>query len=122
MSLKGILMSTVKLYDSLPYETEFTAKIIKISSFDKEKNLYELLIDQTLFFPEAGGQSCDKGSINIGGSTTTTVEKVAIDNEDIITHIIRSEIPLQPDSLAGTEIYGKLNWAHRFSNMQQHSA
>ena len=26
-----------KLYDNLPYETEFTAKIIKISSFEKEK-------------------------------------------------------------------------------------
>ena len=67
-------MSTIKLYDSLPYETEFTAKIIKFSSFDKEKKLYELVINQTLFFPEAGGQSCDKGSINMGDSTTT-VEK-----------------------------------------------
>ena len=114
-------MSTVKLYDNLPYETEFTAKIIKISSIEKENNLYELVLDKTLFFPEAGGQSCDKGSINIGDSTTI-VEKVVIDNEDIITHIIRSEFPLQPNSLVGSEIYGKIDWTHRFSNMQQHSA
>ena len=114
-------MSTVKLYDNLPYETEFTAKIIKISSFEKENNLYELVLDKTLFFPEAGGQSCDKGSINIGDSTTI-VEKVVIDNEDIITHIIRSELSLQPDSLIGIEIAGMIDWTHRFSNMQQHSA
>ena len=114
-------MSTVKLYDNLPYETEFTAKIIKLSSSDKENCLYELVLDSTLFFPEAGGQSCDKGSINIGGSSTT-VERVVIDNEDVITHIIRSELPLQPDSLIGTEIAGKIDWTHRFSNMQQHSA
>ena len=114
-------MSTVKLYDNLPYETEFTAKIIKLSSSDKENCLYELVLDSTLFFPEAGGQSCDKGSINIGGSSTT-VKRVVIDNEDVITHIIRSELPLQPDSLIGTEIAGKIDWTHRFSNMQQHSA
>ena len=114
-------MSTIKLYDSLPYETEFTAKIINISSFDKEKNLYELVLDKTLFFPEAGGQSCDKGSIKTGNSTTT-VERVIIDNEDVITHIIHSEIPLQLENLAKAEIYGKIDWIHRFSNMQQHSA
>ena len=114
-------MSTIKLYDSLPYETEFTAKIIKISSFDKEKKLYELVLDKTLFFPEAGGQSCDKGNINIENSTTI-VERVFIDNEDVITHIIHSEIPLQLENLAKAEIYGKIDWIHRFSNMQQHSA
>ena len=114
-------MSTVKLYDNLPYETEFTAKIIKISSIDRENNLYELVLDQTLFFPEAGGQSCDKGSINIG-DFSTVVEKVVIDNEDIITHIIHSEHPLQPDNLIGIEIAGMIDWTHRFSNMQQHSA
>lgn len=114
-------MSTIKLYDSLPYETEFTAKIIKISSFDKEKKLYELVLDKTLFFPEAGGQSCDKGNINIENSTTI-VERVVIDNEDVITHIIHSEIPLQLENLAKAEIYGKIDWIHRFSNMQQHSA
>ena len=114
-------MSTIKLYDSLPYETEFTAKIIKISSFDKEKNLYELVLDKTLFFPEAGGQSCDKGNINIE-NPTTIVERVVIDNEDVITHIIHSEIPLQLENLAKAEIYGKIDWIHRFSNMQQHSA
>ena len=114
-------MSTIKLYDSLPYETEFTAKIIKFSSFDKEKNLYELVLDKTLFFPEAGGQSCDKGNINIENSTTI-VERVVIDNEDVITHIIHSEIPLQLENLAKAEIYGKIDWIHRFSNMQQHSA
>ena len=114
-------MSTIKLYDNLPYETEFTAKIIKISSFDKEKKLYELVLDKTLFFPEAGGQSCDKGNINIENSTTI-VERVFIDNEDVITHIIHSEIPLQLENLAKAEIYGKIDWIHRFSNMQQHSA
>ena len=114
-------MSTIKLYDNLPYETEFTAKIIKISSFDKEKNLYELVLDKTLFFPEAGGQSCDKGNINIENSTTI-VERVVINNEGVITHIIHSEIPLQLENLAKVEIYGKIDWIHRFSNMQQHSA
>ena len=74
-------MSTIKLYDNTPYDTKFTAKILSLKSVDKENNLYELVLDKTLFFPEAGGQSCDKGSIFIT-ENKTAVEKVQIDKED----------------------------------------
>ena len=114
-------MQTIKLYDTVPYDTSFTSKIISISSFDNEDNLYELVLERTLFFPEAGGQSCDKGIIKIE-DITTIVEKVLIDKDDIITHIISSDLPLTPDKLIGSEIYGEIDWSHRFSNMQQHSA
>ena len=113
-------MSTIKLYDNTPYDTKFTAKILSLKSVDKENNLYELVLDKTLFFPEAGGQSCDKGSIFIT-ENKTAVEKVQIDKEDNITHIISSSSPLNIEMLTDTEIAGEIDWNHRFSNMQQHS-
>lgn len=113
-------MSTIKLYDNTPYDTKFTAKILSLKSVDKENNLYELVLDKTLFFPEAGGQSCDKGSIFIT-ENKTAVEKVQIDKEDNITHIISSSSPLNIEMLTDTEIVGEIDWNHRFSNMQQHS-
>ena len=114
-------MPTIKLYDNLPYTTNFTANILSTKPSDNRINLYELVLDRTLFFPEAGGQSCDTGIIKIEG-ITTVVEKVLIDKDDIITHIISSDLPLQADKLTGCSIYGEIDWAHRFSNMQQHSA
>nr|WP_315104317.1 alanyl-tRNA editing protein [uncultured Catonella sp.] len=113
-------MPTIKLYDNTPYNTEFAAKIISITPCIKGNNLYELILDRTLFFPESGGQSCDKGTIKIA-ELAVTVENVFIDKEDNITHIISSDISLEINSLINSDIYGYIDWKHRFSNMQQHS-
>lgn len=113
-------MSTLELYYTYPYQTDFEADIISIDTSDSEKNTYKVILNQTLFFPEAGGQSCDKGEI-IFENITTAVENVQIDNDGIITHYIHSSSPLDTKSLVDTGIRGRIDWEHRFSNMQQHS-
>lgn len=113
-------MSTIELYYEHPYKTDFEADIISIDTSDSEKNTYKVILNQTLFFPEAGGQSCDKGEI-IFGDITTVVENVQIDKEGTITHHILSSSPLDTKSLVNAEIKGRIDWEHRFSNMQQHS-
>ena len=113
-------MSTIELYYEHPYKTDFEADIINIDTSDSEKNTYKVILNQTLFFPEAGGQSCDKGEI-IFGDITTVVENVQIDKEGTITHHIHSSSPLDTKSLVDTGIKGRIDWEHRFSNMQQHS-
>ena len=113
-------MSTLELYYTYPYQTDFEADIISIDTSDSEKNTYKVILNQTLFFPEAGGQSCDKGEI-ILGNITTVVENVQIDKNGIITHYIHSSSPLDTKSLVDTGIKGRIDWEHRFSNMQQHS-
>ena len=50
-------MKTIKLYDEMPYSTDFKATVIEV-------NKNEIILDQTLFFPEEGGQECDLGTIN----------------------------------------------------------
>ena len=113
-------MSTLELYYTYPYQTDFEADIISIDTSDSEKNTYKVILNQTLFFPEAGGQSCDKGEI-ILGNITTVVENVQIDKNGIITHYIHSSSPLDTKSLVDTGIKGRIDWEQRFSNMQQHS-
>ena len=113
-------MSTFELYYSHPYKTDFEADIISIDACDTKENTYKVILNQTLFFPEAGGQSCDKGEILIG-DISATVESVQIDKDGIISHYIYSSSPLNITNLVNTKIKGKIDWNHRFSNMQQHS-
>lgn len=109
-------MPTIKLYDDLPYCTYFTANILNLTPY--KNNTCKLILDRTLFFPESGGQSCDKGIISIG-NINVIVENVMIDEKNTITHIISSEHNLEIS--AETTVYGEINWEHRFYNMQQHS-
>lgn len=48
---------TEKLYDKNSYATEFEAKVLSCEKCDKG---YEIILDKTLFFPEEGGQCCDR--------------------------------------------------------------
>lgn len=95
---------TIKLYDTYPYETSFQANVISCTKCEKG---YDVVLDQTLFFPEEGGQNCDKGTIN-----NIAVVDVQIEN-DTIHHYLSS-------SIAGN-ITGFIDFDYRYSNMQNHS-
>ena len=128
----------IKLYDQDAYAVEFDAMVVSCEVIaednrDRQKKqldtlcqenkkndalvevdleedvLYAVTLDQTLFFPEEGGQSPDKGTIN-----GIEVLDVQIHN-NIVTHIVSRPI------LSGTSVHGIIDWEHRFSNMQQHS-
>lgn len=100
-------MTTTKLYDRDAYATEFEAKVL--SCEEQEDGIYGVVLDQTLFFPEEGGQTPDKGLL--GGKEVLDVQI----KEDVITHYVSE--PLE----VGVAVSGKIDWQHRFFNMQQHS-
>ena len=103
-------MCTRKLYDETPYETTFNATVLSCMKKEwDEKEAYEVILDQTLFFPEEGGQSPDKGTIQGIEVLDVQIKK------DVITHTITA--PLE----VGATVQGEICWKHRFSNMQQHS-
>lgn len=57
--------TTKKLYDLDAYGTEFEAKVLTCEEVKKKDTTdYAVTLDQTLFFPEEGGQSPDQGTIN----------------------------------------------------------
>lgn len=99
-------MVTKKLYDLDAYRTCFNATVLSCL----EKNgLYEVILDETLFFPEEGGQTPDKGTL--GGAEVLDVQIKG----DVITHVVSTEL------IVGELVAGEIDWQHRFYNMQQHS-
>lgn len=100
-------METVKLYDEHPYDTTFHA-IINDIQYDKNTIL---ILDQTLFFPEEGGQCADSGTID--GYEVIDVQI----SKGVIKHVLKGRVELE----IGNEIQGEIDWDLRFSNMQNHS-
>lgn len=98
---------TLKLYLNDSYVKEFTAKVI---SCEKLGENYAVILDQTAFFAEGGGQDADKGEIN--GIAVLDVQEKG----DNIVHT--TEKPLN----VGETVTGKIDWALRFSRMQNHCA
>lgn len=110
------MMCTKKLYDIDAYATEFEAIVLSceevevVNSIGDKDVRYSVVLDQTLFFPEEGGQTPDKGTLN-----GMDVFDVQIKGEKVIHYLAE---PLEE----ACEVKGRIDWKHRFSNMQQHSA
>lgn len=102
--LLKVIILTEKLYDNNSYLKEFTATVI---SCEKAENGYRVILDQTAFFPEEGGQYSDKGFLN-----DTEVFDVQIKNGELV-HYCKSPV-------SGL-VNGKIDWERRFRNMQNHT-
>jgi alanyl-tRNA synthetase len=106
---------TKKLYYEDAYATAFNAKVLSCTEKKSAKHqdpsvrLYDVILDQTLFFPEEGGQSPDQG----------VLDRIPVVDVQISGGVIRHTVA-QPIE-EGKEVGGVIEWEHRFSNMQQHS-
>ena len=56
-------LGTRKLYYEDVHQTDFTAVVMECVP-DKEEGYYKIVLDASAFFPEEGGQSADKGTLN----------------------------------------------------------
>lgn len=99
-------MRTIRLFDEDSRMTSFTGTVVRC---DKVKKGYEVVLDRTAFFPEEGGQTCDRGTL--GGQEMLH----ASEREGVIYHLVRE--PLRE----GQTVQGEIEWQKRFSDMQQHS-
>lgn len=101
---------TRKLYWENPYQKEFQACIEKVRP-SKTSGTVELLLDQTAFYPEGGGQPSDLGTLD--GNPVSYVYQ----EETSIWHVVTSSAQ---GFSAGDEVAGVLDWPRRFDHMQQH--
>ncbi len=103
------LPETQQLYYEDAYVKEFNAKVIQVVF-----NEY-VVLDKTCFYPEGGGQPCDEGLIEFGGTATRIVAVQKIGK--IIVHRIEGKPPRQLETVKGT-----IDWDRRYALMKAHTA
>lgn len=103
-------METKKLYYEDPYLREFPATVL---SCEPAGEAWKVVLDQTAFYPEGGGQPADHGVLRAAGREIP-VTGVHEKNGAVI-HTCAA--PAEPGAAAA----GALDWARRFDHMQQHS-
>ncbi|PSN34908.1 Alanyl-tRNA editing protein Aarsd1-B [Blattella germanica] len=97
---------------------EYTSKVIscgetklqKVSNGKKETiSCYEVVMEDTILFPEGGGQPCDSGFLD-----DVAVLQVSRRGTEAV-HFVGSSLPV------GKTVKQTLNWDRRLDHMQQHS-
>ncbi|MGI6737081.1 MAG: alanyl-tRNA editing protein [Anaerovoracaceae bacterium] len=105
-------METEKLYQQDVYLRECDARIISLKTAGDGRS--EVQLDRTIFFPEGGGQSCDRGTL--AGREVLDVQE----RETGIVHTIAAGGGSEPPLREGQTVRCLLDWPHRFDNMQRH--
>jgi alanyl-tRNA synthetase len=107
-------MSTHRLYYDDAYLQNFDARVLSCAPAEPVQGpsgmqpAWEVLLDQTAFYPSSGGQPNDLGLL--GEAVVLDVR----DEEDQIAHIVDREV-----ERGGVK--GCVNWPRRFDHMQQHT-
>ena len=107
-------MATHRLYYDDSYLQNFEARVLSCSPAEPvqgasgPQSAWEVLLDQTAFYPASGGQPNDLGLLS------DAVVLDVRDEGDEIAHFIDRE-------LAPGSVKGCVNWPRRFDHMQQHT-
>lgn len=96
---------TKRLYFENPYRMEFEAQVVERLIYEQKPTL---ILDQTCFYPESGGQPSDRGVID-----GIEVLHVLEENNQVL-HILKEDV-------SSAKILGKIGWQRRFDHMQQHA-
>ncbi len=109
-----------------------TTAVKQDSAFD----IYALVLDQTAFFAEGGGQAADRGTLSVVGGVVSDGSDTAMTVLDVqeldstVYHFVALPACAGDGALAnsgtnvlqaGNRVRGVLDWEFRFTNMQQHS-
>jgi alanyl-tRNA synthetase len=98
---------TTRLYYTEPYRRTFDATVV---ACNERGGRFEVLLDQTAFYPTSGGQPFDTG--RIGAAQVLDV----VDRDDgEIVHVVDGPVD------RGSKVTGTIDWVRRFDHMQQHT-
>jgi alanyl-tRNA synthetase len=103
------LPETRMLYYDDSYQTVFKARVLRVL-----EGRY-MALDQTLFYPEGGGQPADTGVLEFDGKKcrVSDVQKIG----RVILHRVKGEVPTED-----TTVKGSIDWPRRYSLMKAHTA
>lgn len=125
--------ATKKMFYEKPYEFEFTSKVKSIEKNEiktgKETAIkYEIILEETLFYPEGGGQIADIGELNGIGVEYVYEKEISDANSNpdntesqgtIIYH--RLSCANDPGFKAGDTVTGKICREARIQNTNDHT-
>lgn len=100
---------TTKLFWNDSHLTQFTARVEAVLT---QNGKPALVLDQTAFYPEGGGQPADHGWIK-----SVPVVDVQTDDDGRIVHCLGDNAEI----IVGEEVFGEVDWARRREMMQQHT-
>ncbi len=102
------LPDTRTLYYEDPFMKEFEAEVLRVIDD-------WVILNQTAFYPEGGGQPCDTGKLEVDGEEVrvTNVQKVG----KIILHKVERPELFKP----GVKVHGRLDWERRIQHMRHHT-
>lgn len=98
-------MTQLSAYERDPFLTTLETRVLRCGD---EKGRPFVVLEDTVFYPEGGGQPCDLGTVN--GVAVLDVQK----REGELRHYLQASLPEGPVTL-------KLDWHRRFDHMQQHT-
>jgi misacylated tRNA(Ala) deacylase len=75
-----------------------------------------IILDQTVFYPTAGGQPGDKGTLTVAGSEIAIATTVYDEAKNAV-HVPAAPVSLTP----GAPVSAALDWDNRYRNMRCHS-
>lgn len=100
-------MRTQRLFDIDARLCEFEAEVLDCRA--RDDGGFDLILDKTAFFPNEGGQSCDKGKIE--GEDVLSVDE----KQGVIIHRVGRSFEV------GALVRGEIEWQERFRKMQNHT-
>ncbi|MBX0295570.1 alanine--tRNA ligase [Haloarcula nitratireducens] len=106
------LPDTDQLYYEDQQRTEFEAVVLEV--FDRDDGRFDVVLDQTMFYPEGGGQPSDHGTLSTD-DVTAEVEDVQR-YDDVIVHTVDA------DPGKGEFVRGQVDATRRKRLMQHHTA
>lgn len=100
---------TRRLYHEDAYLRRFDAEVVAHTTW---KGRAALVLDRTAFYPEAGGQLGDRGTL--GDAPVVDTQET---DDGTIVHVIDGALPT-----VGSGVTAELDWARRRQHMAQHTA
>ena len=102
------LAETKLLYYEDQYRKDFEARVVKVIDD-------QVVLDQTCFFPEGGGQPADSGRLMFDGNEAEVIDVQKLGK--VVIHKVKGSVPK-----ANMKVKGILDWDKRYSLMKNHTA